>query len=127
MNSISTFDITKEALPDFLLHIQQGKIQLPDLQRSFCWPDDQVKELIASVSLAWPVGAVLLLLLGNSNVKFKPRLIEGVTLKIIPEPFQTHPRWTATLHRPIYGTLFRSARLDKRKEKPKNSRALVLH
>ncbi len=86
MNSISTFDITKEALPDFLLHIQQGKIQLPDLQRSFCWPDDQVKELIASVSLAWPVGAVLLLLLGNSNVKFKPRLIEGVTLKIIPEP-----------------------------------------
>ncbi len=86
MNSISTFDITKEALPDFLLHIQQGKIQLPDLQRSFCWPDDQVKELIASVSLAWPVGAVLLLLLGNSNVKFKPRLIEGVTLKIIPSP-----------------------------------------
>jgi uncharacterized protein with ParB-like and HNH nuclease domain len=87
MNSISTFDITKEALPDFLLHIQQGKIQLPDLQRSFCWPDDQVKELIASVSLAWPVGAVLLLLLGNSNVKFKPRLIEGVTLKNIPEPY----------------------------------------
>ena len=86
MNSISTFDITKEALPDFLLHIQQGKIQLPDLQRSFCWPDDQVKELIASVSLAWPVGAVLLLLLGNSNVKFKPRLIEGVTLKNIPSP-----------------------------------------
>lgn len=86
MNSISTFDITKEALPDFLLQIQQGKILLPDLQRSFCWADEQVKELLASVSLAHPVGAVLLLQMGNSNVKFKPRLIEGVSLEKAPDP-----------------------------------------
>ena len=81
MSNISTFDITKEALPDFLLQIQQGKIQLPDLQRSFCWPDELIKELLASVSMAWPVGAVLLLEMGNLSVKFRPRLVEGVSLK----------------------------------------------
>lgn len=58
---ISTFDITKEALPDLLLKIQQGKVQIPDLQRSFCWSDGLVIQLIASVSLGWPVGAIMLL------------------------------------------------------------------
>ncbi len=86
MSNISTFDITKEALPDFLLQIQQGKIQLPDLQRSFCWPDELIKELLASVSMAWPVGAVLLLEMGNPTVKFRPRLVEGVSLKQSPNP-----------------------------------------
>jgi hypothetical protein len=86
VSNISTFDITKEALPDFLLQIQQGKIQLPDLQRSFCWPDELIKELLASVSMAWPVGAVLLLEMGNPFVKFRPRLVEGVNLKQSPNP-----------------------------------------
>ncbi len=86
MVSICTFDVSKESLPDFLLYIQQGKIQLPDLQRSFCWEDSLVREIIASASLGWPVGAIMLLQLGNPEVKFRPRLVEGVTLNPSPSP-----------------------------------------
>lgn len=78
---ISTFDITKEALPDLLLKIQQGKIQIPDLQRSFCWSDELVIQLLASVSLGWPVGAIMLLEQGSASWSFHPRLVEGVDLK----------------------------------------------
>jgi hypothetical protein len=83
---ISTFDITKEALPDLLLKIQQGKVQLPDLQRSFCWSDDLIIQLIASVSLGCPVGAIMLLEQGNSEWNFQPRLVEGVSLDHVPVP-----------------------------------------
>lgn len=83
---ISTFDITKEALPDLLLKIQQGKVQIPDLQRSFCWSDDLVIQLIASVSLGWPVGAIMLLEQGDSSWSFQPRLVEGVCLDQVPVP-----------------------------------------
>ncbi|MBD3886866.1 DUF262 domain-containing protein [Phormidium tenue FACHB-886] len=86
MKNISTFDITKEALPDFLTQIQLGEIQLPDLQRSFCWEDSPIKKLLASISLAWPVGAILLLQTGNPHVRFKPRLVEGVELTKPPLP-----------------------------------------
>lgn len=76
-SAIATFDIAKEALPDFLLHIQQGKVQIPDLQRSFCWSDELVIELLASISLGWPVGAIMLLEQGNADWSFRPRPIEG--------------------------------------------------
>lgn len=87
MNSIiSTFDITKEALPDLLLRIGQGKIQIPDLQRSFCWSDELVVQLLASISLGWPIGSIMLLEQGNGSWSFHPRLVEGVTLKQVPAP-----------------------------------------
>lgn len=78
--AIATFDITKEALPDLLLRIQQGKVQIPDLQRSFCWSDELVIELLASISLGWPVGAIMLLEQGNAEWSFRPRPIEGLQL-----------------------------------------------
>lgn len=83
---ISTFDITKEALPDLLLKIQQGKVQLPDLQRSFCWTDNLIIQLIASVSLGCPVGAIMLLEQGEAGWNFQPRLVEGVSLDYAPVP-----------------------------------------
>lgn len=86
MTSISTFDITKEPLLDLLRDIQQGKIQLVDFQRSWCWDEERIERVIASVSLGFPVGAVMLLQQGNSDVKFKPRLVEGATLDQPPTP-----------------------------------------
>lgn len=79
--AIATFDITKEALPDLLLRIQQGKVQIPDLQRSFCWSDELVIELLASISLGWPVGAIMLLEQGNATWSFRPRPVEGLHLQ----------------------------------------------
>lgn len=86
MNQITTFDIHKEALLDLLRGIQQGKIQLPDFQRSWVWDDAQIRSLLSSISLAYPVGVVILLQLGNPRVRFKPRLIEGTHLEHLPTP-----------------------------------------
>lgn len=58
---LSNFDIGKPVLADLLLQIHQGKIQLPDLQRSFCWLDDLIIRLLASISKGWPIGAIMLL------------------------------------------------------------------
>ena len=53
-----------------------GVIQLPDFQRSWVWDEDRIKSLIASISRAFPVGALMTLHSGG-EVNFKPRPIEG--------------------------------------------------
>jgi uncharacterized protein with ParB-like and HNH nuclease domain len=78
MELISTFDINKEALLDLLRGIQQGKIQLPDFQRDFVWNDQRISRLLCSISLAYPVGAITTLQLGQTHLRFKPRLLEGI-------------------------------------------------
>jgi hypothetical protein len=86
MNSISTFDITKYPLLDILKDIKNGRIQLPDFQRDWVWDDARIKRLLTSLSLAYPVGAVMLLQQGNPQVRFKPRLVDGATLQQPPAP-----------------------------------------
>jgi uncharacterized protein with ParB-like and HNH nuclease domain len=80
MDSISTFDSTKYPLLDILKDIKTGRIQLPDFQRDWVWDDFQVRRVLASVSLAYPIGAVMMLQQGNHQTQFKPRLVDGVTL-----------------------------------------------
>jgi hypothetical protein len=72
------FDSTKMSLQDLLKSIKEGKLQLPDFQRGWVWDSDHIKSLLASVSLSFPIGAVMLLQTGNPDVRFKPRLIEGL-------------------------------------------------
>jgi uncharacterized protein with ParB-like and HNH nuclease domain len=86
--SIGMFDNTKESLGDLLEEIHTGKVQLPDLQRSFTWCNEQIVKLIASISQSFPIGAILTIKVNNnSSFTFKPRLLEGVRLKeeTIPE------------------------------------------
>lgn len=49
---------------------------MPDFQRSWVWDEDRIKSLIASISRAFPVGALMSLDTGGP-VEFKPRPIEG--------------------------------------------------
>ncbi|OKH53937.1 hypothetical protein NIES2101_09345 [Calothrix sp. HK-06] len=88
MNSISMFDNAKEALSDFLENIHSGTIQLPDLQRSFVWSDQQVMKLISSISQSFPIGSFLTLKTNETGAIaiFKPRLLEGVELNNPPNP-----------------------------------------
>ncbi|MGB3204728.1 MAG: DUF262 domain-containing protein [Crinalium sp.] len=83
---LSNFDIGKPVLADLLLQIHQGKIQIPDLQRSFCWVDDLIIRLLASISKGWTIGAIMLLENASPHGVFRPRLVEGVQLKqtVIP-------------------------------------------
>jgi hypothetical protein len=86
MNVITTFDISKEALLDLLRGIEDGKIQLPDFQRDWVWEDAKVRSLLSSVSLAYPIGVVMLLQLGNPHMRLKPRLLSGVSRSDLPAP-----------------------------------------
>lgn len=86
MSSITTFASTKEYLSKILEDIQQGETQLPDFQRGWIWDDERIKSLLASISQSFPIGAVMMLETGNKDVRFKPRLIEGVILPNPPEP-----------------------------------------
>jgi hypothetical protein len=72
----STFQTNPEDLNKLLEDCHRGVLQLPDFQRSWVWDEDRIKSLIASVSRAFPVGALMTLNTGGP-VNFKPRAIEG--------------------------------------------------
>ena len=42
-----------------------GSTQLPDFQRGWVWDDDHVRSLLASISLGYPIGAVMMLRAGG--------------------------------------------------------------
>lgn len=86
MSAITTFDSPKLFLLEVLRGIGDGKIQLPDFQRGWVWDDQHIRDLLASISLSYPIGAVMMLQTGNPNVRFGPRLIEGVDLRPAPAP-----------------------------------------
>ena len=75
------FDALSTPLSDLLEEIESGKKQLPDFQRGRVWDDNRIRSLIASVSQAFPIGAIMTLETGNPDVCFKTRLIKGVNSK----------------------------------------------
>lgn len=77
----ASFDSTKTPLQDLLARADKGALQLPDFQRGWVWDDERIRSLIASVSVSFPIGAVMLLQTGGEHVRFKPRPLAG-----------THPR-----------------------------------
>ena len=72
----STFQTNPLDLDNLLKECHSGALQLPDFQRSWVWDEDRIKSLIASVSRAFPVGALMALEAGGP-VNFKPRPVEG--------------------------------------------------
>ena len=73
-------------LAELLGRAECGNLQLPDFQRGWVWDDDHIQSLLVSISLSYPIGAVMTLVAGNPDVNFKARLLEGVTLAATPEP-----------------------------------------
>lgn len=67
-------------LGEYLTWTRDGTIQLPDFQRGYKWEDERIRQLLVTVLRGHPMGAVMLLKTGNSQVRFKPRAIEGVSL-----------------------------------------------
>ncbi|SAL79936.1 GmrSD restriction endonuclease domain-containing protein [Caballeronia telluris] len=75
----SAFQTNPIALRELLDDCDRGALQLPDFQRSWVWDEDRIKSLIASISRAFPVGALMTLETGG-DVEFKPRPVEGAPL-----------------------------------------------
>ncbi len=80
MDCLSTFDVNKKPLFDVLQSIHEGKIQLVDFQRSWCWEEEKIIDFLADVSLGFPIGSLLLSQQGEKYI-FKVRPIEGVEIK----------------------------------------------
>jgi hypothetical protein len=72
----STFQTNPIDLDNLLDECHRGILQLPDFQRSWVWDEERIKSLIASISRAFPIGALMSLNTGGP-VNFKPRPIEG--------------------------------------------------
>jgi hypothetical protein len=72
----STFQTNPIDLDDLLDDCHRGILQLPDFQRSWVWDEERIKSLIASISRAFPIGALMSLNTGGP-VNFKPRPVEG--------------------------------------------------
>src|SRR6516164_8926160 len=82
----STFQTNPFDLNKLLEDCHHGTLQLPDFQRSWVWDEDRIKSLIASISRAFPVGALMTLETGGT-VNFKPRPVEGAPI----HAKQAHP------------------------------------
>ena len=74
----NTFDTQEPSLKDLLSNVESGETQLPDFQRGWVWDDNHIRALISSVSLAYPIGAIMILETGGNGIKFKPKPVKGV-------------------------------------------------
>lgn len=72
----ASFKTNPVSLDELLKACETGVIQLPDFQRSWVWDEERIKALIASISQAFPVGALMTLDTGG-DVNFAPRMIQG--------------------------------------------------
>jgi hypothetical protein len=82
----STFRTGEPDLTKLLDQIHIGEIQLPDFQRGWVWDDDHIRSLIASISLSYPIGSVMLLETGGDGARFKPRAVQGAPVSDETKP-----------------------------------------
>jgi Protein of unknown function DUF262 len=64
-------------LGELLRDIEVGKIQLPDFQREWKWDNDRIASLLATISLGYPIGVMMMLETGGDGVRFKPKPLAG--------------------------------------------------
>lgn len=73
----TTFKTNPVALETLLRQCGDGKIQLPDFQRSWVWAEDRILSLIASISSAFPIGALMTLESKSGSTIFARRPVQG--------------------------------------------------
>ncbi|PKN45142.1 MAG: hypothetical protein CVU63_09320, partial [Deltaproteobacteria bacterium HGW-Deltaproteobacteria-20] len=73
----NTFRTGEPSLSELLNQVHSGDVQLPDFQRGWVWDDDHIRSLIASISMSYPIGSVMLLETGGDGARFKPRVVQG--------------------------------------------------
>jgi len=75
--AVEDFGVDRKSLETLLAWADSGELQLPDFQRGWVWPQSNISSLIASLSLGYPTGTLMLLQTGGAT-NFKERLVEGV-------------------------------------------------
>jgi hypothetical protein len=85
----TTFDTNPVLLQTLLNTCEDGKLQLPDFQRSWVWEEERIMSLIASVSRGFPMGALMSLKSKiDTGVVFAYRPIEGAPVAPQTKPEQ---------------------------------------
>lgn len=74
---LKPFNTNTVPLAQLLANAQDGTLQLPDFQRGWVWSNTHITSLLASISLKYPIGAIMTLRTGNPSVRFRTRPIEG--------------------------------------------------
>src|SRR3954447_21621154 len=74
----TTFTTNPVSLETLLDKCADGRIQLPDFQRSWVWDEDRIISLLASVSRGFPIGTLMTLATrSDGDSDFETRLVEG--------------------------------------------------
>jgi hypothetical protein len=85
----TSFDTNPVLLQTLLKTCEDGRLQLPDFQRSWVWEEERIMSLIASVSRGFPMGALMSLKSKiDTGVVFAYRPIEGVPVEAQTKPEQ---------------------------------------
>ncbi len=82
----AAFRTNPVSLEELLRHCAIGKIQLPDFQRSWVWDEERIKGLVASISQAFPVGALMTLEMRSGTAEtFARRPVQGALASAIDQ------------------------------------------
>ena len=118
-----TFDTNPVSLQTLLKNCEEGKLQLPDFQRSWVWEEERIMSLIASVSRGFPMGALMSLKSKiDAGAVFAYRAIEGAPVAESAKPEQLlldgqqrmTSRYQSCMRRQIVSTITTKKRLVKR-------------
>jgi hypothetical protein len=82
------FDSPDLPLGALLSDIEVGKVQLPDFQREWKWDDPRIASLLATITLGYPVGIVMMLETGGPGVDFAPKPLAGINGSALHSPEQ---------------------------------------
>ncbi len=84
------FDSPDLNLGTMLTDVDMGKVQLPDFQREWKWDDPRIVSLLATITLGYPVGVIMMLETGGEDFDFAPKPLAGVgpsTVSTRPSPY----------------------------------------
>lgn len=73
-------------LKQLLESVDSGALQLPEFQRGWTWDDERIRNIIASLSQGYPMGALMQLECGG-DVKLKYRPFEGTDVQNVNASF----------------------------------------
>lgn len=73
-------------LKQLLESVDSGSMQLPEFQRGWTWDDDRIRNIIASISQGYPMGALMQLECGG-DVKLKYRPFKGTDVQDVNASF----------------------------------------
>jgi len=55
-----SISVDKQTIETLLSELQSGKFFLPSFQRQYVWDEDDIKDLLDSIVLNYPIGTVIL-------------------------------------------------------------------